>query len=472
MILFGLHLNKPYLLLFDSRSWNDESWEVQLMRSSCQSRRCIQCWDLIAPKCWEFFCHFFVGIPMENLYHCIEQIDTTCDFSVWNWDFMGFFPDFWMWIGISNGSTTVISQFMFCIISTSVGGMITAAWWLSLSNSDPMIPKMINHWTTGKSCCLSLFFLFEGCFASMLWLEKLHGKTIERPKLTRRIRRKTMATPTTTMTTRRTIALNLMLLQDCMHVSRSSQLFLPDPPPGPPVGPTFFFGRFILPTNNKWKSFLSSANHWISSSANHCWWEKSGIFCQAVALSHLLDPARSARRCNKVLHPDGRCEKQKKPMERGTYREVHGILISQSFLETSFETLPVQHFCVCIWLLHTCTSSWDIVWRLIFCQLLKHEDGVETLQSWSAFGPLERRQKDVLGLYIPSRNISLKRVFNQRNHWDLVSSSVILTNGQNVLLFDEWITARVVLMIVHWSYANFAFAWNHAEPQGDPQKWR
>jgi len=58
---------------------------------------------------------------------------------------MGFFPDFWMWIGISNGSTTVISQFMFCIISTSVGGMITAAWWLSLSNSDPMIPKMINH---------------------------------------------------------------------------------------------------------------------------------------------------------------------------------------------------------------------------------------------------------------------------------------------------------------------------------------
>ena len=252
MILFGLHLNKPYLLLFDSRSWNDESWEVQLMRSSCnQSRRCIQCWDLIAPKCWEFFCHFFVGIPMENLYHCIEQIDTTCDFSVWNWDFMGFFPDFWMWIGISNGSTTVISQFMFCIISTSVGGMITAAWWLSLSNSDPMIPKMINHWTTGKSCCLSLFFLFEGCFASMLWLEKLHGKTIERPKLTRRIRRKTMATPTTTMTTRRTIALNLMLLQDCMHVSRSSQLFLPDPPPGPPVGPTFFFGRYFYFTNKQ-----------------------------------------------------------------------------------------------------------------------------------------------------------------------------------------------------------------------------
>lgn len=76
-----------------------------------------------------------------------------------------------------------------------------------------------------------------------------------------------MATPTTTTTTRRTIALNLMLLQDCMHVSRSSQLFLPDPPPGPPVGPPFFLvGLFYQQTTNG-RVFCPVQFLWISSSA-------------------------------------------------------------------------------------------------------------------------------------------------------------------------------------------------------------
>lgn len=314
MILFGLHLNKPYLLLFDSRSWNDESWEVQLMRSSCQSRRCIQCWDLIDPKCWGFFCHFFVGIPMENLYHCIEQIDTTCDFFVWNWDFMGFFPDFWMWIGISNGSTTVISQFMFCIISTSVGGMITAAWWLSLSNSDPMIPKMINH-LNHREILLPQpilpfwrMFCFHALIGKVAWGD--HWKT----QVNEKNKKKNDGDPDDDHDEE----------DDSFEFDASARLyacvkvqsaFSPRSTTRSTSRPTFFFGRFILPTNNKWKSFLSSAISMNFFLCNHCWWENSGIFRQAVALSHLLDPWNTARRCNKVLHPDGRCEKQKKPIK-------------------------------------------------------------------------------------------------------------------------------------------------------------
>ena len=168
---------------------------------------------------------------------------------------------------------------MFCIISTSVGGMITAAWWLSLSNSDPMIPKIINYLnhesTTNPNReillpqpILPFWRMFCG---TMLWSEQLNGETIERPKWTRRIRRKTMATPTTTTTTttttRRTIALNLMLLQDCMHVSRSSQQFLPDPPPGPPVGPPFFWSVYFTNKQTIGRVFCPVQFLWISSSA-------------------------------------------------------------------------------------------------------------------------------------------------------------------------------------------------------------
>lgn len=356
--------------------------------------------DLIDPKCWGFFWHFFVAIPMENLYHCIEQIDTNCDFVVWNWDFMGFFLLIFGcgsgYIYTSNGSATVISQFMFCIISTSVGGMITAAWWLSLSNSDPMIPKIINHLnhesttTPNREILLPQpvlpfwrMFCFHALIGKVEWGD--HWKT----QVNEKNKKKNDGDPDDDHNHDHddeeddSIEFDASArLYACVKVQSA---FSPRSTTRSTSRPTFFFLSVYFINKQQMEEFSVQCKSLNFFLCNHCWCENSGIFRQAVALSHLLDPC-SARRCNKVLHPDGRCEKQKKPMGRGTYREIHGILISQSFLETSFETLPVHHFCVCIWLLHTCTSSWDIVWRLIFCELLKHEDGVETLQSWSAFG--------------------------------------------------------------------------------------
>ena len=305
MILFGLHLNKPYLLFFDSRSWNDESWEVQLMRSSCQSRRCIQCRDLIDPKCWGSFLTFFVGSLWKISNHCIEQIDTNCGVLSETEILMFFFflifgcgsgYIYIQWVNNCHFTVHVLYYFNFggrddysCLVVELI------QFWSDDSEDHKPSEPRINHKPQQGNPVASAYSSFlKDVLRNHALIGKVEWGDHWKTQVNEKNKKKSNGDPDDDHDHDHDDEEDdssefdaSARLYACVKVQSA---FSPRSTTRSTSRPTFFLVGLFNQQTTIGRVFCPVQFLWISSSANHCWWEKSGIFCQAVALSHLLDP--------------------------------------------------------------------------------------------------------------------------------------------------------------------------------------